>query len=83
MVKLKLGEEAKDKITGFIGIIVGKASYLTGCDQYLLQPKCKKHDSKPDGQWFDDGRLEFNGSGINKEEVQTEKPGADIEAPKK
>jgi len=33
---IPLGKKAKDKITGFVGIIIGRAQYLTGCDQYAL-----------------------------------------------
>lgn len=51
-----MGCKAKDKITGFTGIITGKASYITGCDQYLVQPICTGNSYK-DGRWFDDGRL--------------------------
>ena len=34
-----LGKKAKDKITGFEGIIVGKIIYLFGCNQYGIAPK--------------------------------------------
>lgn len=27
-----LGKEAKDQITGFTGIVIGHARYITGCD---------------------------------------------------
>ena len=33
------GETVTDKITGFNGIITGQAAYITGCNQYLVQPK--------------------------------------------
>lgn len=56
---MELGVKAKDKITGFTGIVTGKASYLTGCDQYLVQPKCKEDGEMTDGRWFDEQRLEI------------------------
>ena len=46
----KLGIKAKDSITGFQGVITGKVSYLTGCDQYLLAPEvhnCWKYGEGP------------------------------------
>jgi len=56
---MDLGVKAKDKITGFTGIVTGKASYLTGCDQYLVQPKCKEDGEMADGRWFDEQRLDL------------------------
>ena len=39
---MNLGRQGKDKITGFKGTIIGYVQYSTGCNQYLLVPKCKK-----------------------------------------
>lgn len=51
---LKLGDIAKDKISGFTGVVVARIDYLTGCTQYRLQPQ-SLHEGKPvDGFWFDD-----------------------------
>lgn len=72
---IELGVEAKDKITGFKGIITGRCQYLFGCDQYLITPKVDKTGSKPEGHWMDEGRIEIIGEGINPEEVQTDEPG--------
>ena len=57
---MQLGWTAKDKITGFEGVIVGHARYLTGCDQFLLVPKNSEKDSK----WFDEQRLDRVGDGL-------------------
>jgi len=77
-----LGIEVKDRITGFVGIITGVASYITGCDQYLVQPEGdgKKY---PDGQWIDVGRLQATSRGnvIQMDEVIEEENGSDIPAP--
>jgi len=71
---IKLGQKAKDKVTGFEGIIVGKAEYLFGCNQFGLAPEAK--DGKINGtSWFDEGRIEVLGRGILPEEVTTKKPG--------
>ena len=42
-----MGLTATDRITGFKGYIIGVVAYVTGCDQYLLQPKMKKNHSRP------------------------------------
>lgn len=77
-----LGKKLKDKITGFTGIATGKATYITGCDQYLLAPQCAENGSFIDGHWFDEGRLEIIDDSL-KLEVAADKPGCDKEAPKK
>jgi hypothetical protein len=60
-----LGKKAKDKITGFEGIITPKHLYLTGCTQYGIQPI------------IDKGRLEIIGGGFTKESISAEDPGSD------
>lgn len=54
-----LGKTMKDVITGFQGVVTGSCRYITGCDQYLLQPvnKANKHDDKKSAEWFDENRL--------------------------
>jgi len=69
-----LGKKAKDKVTGFEGIIVGRIEYLFGCNQYGIAPEAK--DGKVnDTHWFDEGRIEVLGPGVTAAEVQTERPG--------
>lgn len=71
---IRLGLKAKDKITGFEGIITSKVTYFYGCDQYGIAPEVR--DGKiGDTNYFDEGRIEIIGTGILPEEVQTEKPG--------
>lgn len=56
-----LGKTATDSITGFKGTVVGFCKYVTGCDLYLVLPKCGKDGSYPKGQWIDVTRLKFIG----------------------
>jgi hypothetical protein len=73
----------KDSFTGFIGIVTGHADYLTGCDQYLVQPPAKDGEWK-EGRWFDEKRLVVVSEG---EQLiispMADDNGADIEAPVK
>lgn len=69
-----LGKKAKDKITGFEGIIIGKINYLYGCNQYGISPPVQE-GKIGDTQWFDEGRVEITGRGVLPEEVVVEKPG--------
>lgn len=72
----------EDKITGFKGKVVGHSDYLTGCDQYLVQPDAWGGEWK-EGRWFDEGRLKVV-STAPAIDVQAESgDGADIQAPTK
>lgn len=77
--KLDLGKEGKDKITGFTGIIVGRAEHLFGCNTYGLAPKVydKKNNKRGETEWFDEGRIEIIGKGVGPKEVKTDEPGSE------
>lgn len=70
---IKLGQEAKDKITGFNGILTARLQYITGCDQYTLTPKKNKEGGLDDCYNFDEKRLEIIGKGILPKEVTNKK----------
>jgi len=73
---IKLGQKAKDKITGFEGILTSRHQYITGCDQYSLAPEGLDDDNKLKEIYsFDEGRIEIIGCGINPETVKTKKAG--------
>ena len=55
------GQYLKDKITGFTGMVIARYNYITGCDQYNLQPKVKDDGTPQDSKYFDEGRLESTG----------------------
>ena len=57
-MKFELGITAKDKITGFKGVITGRVQYLTGCDQYLLCPPVDKEGKPGEACWYDENRIE-------------------------
>lgn len=82
MKTMQLGQKSKDKITGFEGVLTGKASYLTGCDQYLVQPAVKDGNFR-EGKWFDEGRLEVVGEAFTAADVAADKNGCDTTAPVK
>jgi len=73
-----LGKLAKDKITGFEGVITSKHFYITGCAQYGLQPKVDKDGKVPDKNYFDESRVEILGTHILQEEVVGEEKGCDF-----
>jgi len=76
--KFELGQKAKDKITGFEGIIIGRADHLTGCNTYGLKPKVDKDGKVVSAEWFDEGTLTIVGKGITIEEVKAPKRGGSL-----
>ncbi len=79
--KFELGATVKDKITGFEGTATGVASYITGCDQYSVQPKLKD-GAWVESKWFDDNRLERVGDEVLKLKLEDD-VGACCQAPTK
>ena len=63
--KYELGLEAKDIVTGFKGILIGRAMHLTGCNTYGIAPKASEEKTF-ESQWFDENRIEIIGKGITK-----------------
>lgn len=77
---INLGLEARDKITSYRGIVTARAQYLTGCDQYQLTLPAEPGKGI-ESAWFDEGRLEIIGEGINPERVAGEVPGGPQSTP--
>jgi len=57
-----LGFEAKDKVTGYSGVITTLSFDLYGCVQVVITPKIDKDGKIPDGRWFDVSRLQLTGT---------------------
>lgn len=57
-MKVTLGKEYKDTISGFQGVATARTKYLYGCIRVLLVPTKLKPDGDflPDG-WFDEAQL--------------------------
>jgi hypothetical protein len=73
----KFGKKAKDKITGFAGIITSKHTYMYGCTQYGLNPPVDKDGKTQDVHFFDEGRIEIIEDAIDPDSVKAEKNGCD------
>lgn len=57
--KYELGSKAKDKVTSYTGIIIGRTEWLYGCRRYTLQSQEMK-DGKPiEAMGFDEEALEI------------------------
>ncbi len=55
---MKFGIKARDIVTGFTGTVVGRAEYMTGCEQVLLVPPVGADGKLAEGSWFDVQRVE-------------------------
>jgi len=76
---MNLGKKGTDIITGFTGTVVGYVEYLTGCNQYLIVPECRKGETnkKPSGEWIDDNRIKIE-KGKTIDLFRTNSTGSDI-----
>ena len=55
--RIELGDEVRDTITGFQGVVIGDTKWLHGCRRLTIQPKELK-DGKPiDSLTFDEPQL--------------------------
>jgi hypothetical protein len=56
----ELGDEVKDKITGFKGIVRSRTQFLTGCNVYGVQSMKVKTGENPES-WYhmDEGQMEL------------------------
>ena len=55
--RYEFGVWVKDQITGFTGVVTGFVRYISGCDQYVVQPVVDPDGKFVDGHWFDEARL--------------------------
>lgn len=55
---IRIGETAKDSITGFKGVVTARTEYLNGCARLAVQPTKLGKDGKPiEAQYFDEPQL--------------------------
>jgi hypothetical protein len=63
---VNLGDEVKDTVTGFQGIVVAKTNYIHGCTRVSVQPKVGKDKKVPEAQAFDEPALKVIKAGVVK-----------------
>lgn len=67
----ELGIKAKDKLTGFEGILIGRADHITGCNTYGIKGKLDKEGNPQEAVWFDEGMIKKIGKGIKPNSVKS------------
>ena len=65
--KFSNGDEVKDLVSGFKGIINCSSIWINGCIRYSVQPAVNKGENKmPDSIWVDEQSIEKISDGVNK-----------------
>jgi len=55
---ISMGDRVRDIVTGFTGVVIGRTSYINGCEQVLVQPRIDDNGKCPEGLWIDVDRVE-------------------------
>ncbi len=55
---IKLGDKARDKVTGFEGVCVCRSEYISGCARIALQPAVGEDGKIPEQGHFDEPMCE-------------------------
>lgn len=61
---IQLGQQVRDKVSGFTGIATSRVEYLNGCVQYAIRPRVEADGKFPEAHYFDEEQLEVVGEGI-------------------
>lgn len=64
---ITLGDEVRDKVSGFKGIATSKVTFLYGCVRVEITPKTKD-GKKAESVYVDESGVERIGNGVNKPE---------------
>lgn len=65
MERIRMGDRARDIVTGYAGTVVGTTRWLTGCNSYGLQTM-KADSTETITLWFDESRVEVVERGVVK-----------------
>ena len=81
-MSVQLGDEVRDKVTGFKGIVMGITEWLYGCRRITVQPKLDKDGKIVDPQAFDEDAIEVIKPKIKKSSNRTGGPAMKLYTPK-
>lgn len=57
--QIELGDEVKDAVTGFQGVVVGITTWLNGCRRMVVQPRTLEEKGRmPSSESIDETQLE-------------------------
>lgn len=55
---VNLGDEVRDTVTGFRGVVIGKTLFLHGCTRVGVQPPVGTDGTLKEAAWFDEPQME-------------------------
>jgi hypothetical protein len=77
-----LGQEVKDNIASFAGLVTARCEYMTGCRQYLVSSqKLDKNGEIRSGVWLDEDRLVATSAGQKLKIARKDSGGPQADAP--
>lgn len=80
MFKFNCGDEVKDSITGFTGVVVARTEWMNGCLRYVVQSKKREVSTgKAIEDNFDEGQLSLLHP--KKEKKKKDRPGGPFPGP--
>jgi len=53
-----LGKKVRDKVTGFVGVVIARTEWLNGCLRYNVQGPIDKDGKIPESEYIDGDQLE-------------------------
>lgn len=56
--RFTLGDSARDRVSGFEGVLIARVEFLNGCTRYELQPPVDEKGKHVDPRYFDEEQLE-------------------------
>lgn len=63
-MKIDLGDLARDRVTGFVGICFARTEYISGCTRIQLQPPVDKEGKEQPSGYFDEPMCEVIKRGV-------------------
>jgi len=72
--KFNLGDEVKDLITGFSGIVYSRTQWIHNCNTYGIKSKTLKDNKPMDNEFFDEPQLQIIAEKQIKEDRETGGP---------
>ena len=67
---IEMGDRLSDKVTGLVGIAIGRSEYLNGCVHWCLKPPIDEKGKMVEGEWIDEEQLEI----VEKHVVTIDRP---------
>lgn len=59
MSTVRVGQKVRDKITGFVGIVIARTEWINQCHRITVQPGIDKDGKVPESYTFDEPQAEI------------------------